>query len=370
MEICSRHTFTLVLALVFTSLGFLIELAVGFRSHSLTLVADSYHLLHRSLGRGVHLAADRMALWSPRSNTYGWIRLEVTGVLVTAVLLIALCFTVVAEALERLVHTHVMEDPVIVMVVAGTGLLVKVVGLLSNEASQSSCHGNKQENMKSHVQMNNIFTSRDTDLSEECSQSDGPNTIEVILPQNPKQGPRRSTTNLLLQLLWDLVTSGLVVASALVVYVVEDGNFWVDPVLSVILATVFVCQAVPGSRQAALILLQATPQHLLTKDLKSQLQAQVAGVAGVHDLHVWNLSTSCVVATAHIHCQDMVEWSETAQQIQAFFHSHGVHYITIQPEVTENGGEGVTHGCMLECGPDEPCHQFTCCHNRHLGKTT
>lgn len=50
-----------------------------------------------------------------------------------------------------------------------------------------------------------------------------------------------------------------------------------------------------------LLLLQASPPHLNLSDLRGRM-ARVPGVQEVHDLHIWQLSQSVVVASVHVHC--------------------------------------------------------------------
>ncbi len=44
-------------------------------------------------------------------NTFGWARAEVLGALVNAVFLIALCFTILVEALVRMTENEEINDP-------------------------------------------------------------------------------------------------------------------------------------------------------------------------------------------------------------------------------------------------------------------
>ena len=73
----------------------------------------------------------QISKWSSQKNTYGWARAEVLGALVNSVFLVALCFTIFIEALERLFagdeHIH---KPEMMLIVGGLGLVVNIIGLL------------------------------------------------------------------------------------------------------------------------------------------------------------------------------------------------------------------------------------------------
>ena len=71
----------------------------------------------------------QISKWQTEKNTFGWIRAEVLGALVNAVFLVALCFTILVEALKRLVEFEEVNNPKPLLIVGGAGLLVNVIGL-------------------------------------------------------------------------------------------------------------------------------------------------------------------------------------------------------------------------------------------------
>lgn len=76
------------------------------------------------------------------------------GALVNSVFLAALCFTILVEAIERLVRPSPIEEPVTLLVVGGIGLGVNLVGLLLfyNEAhGHGHGHGKEGTNISSET---------------------------------------------------------------------------------------------------------------------------------------------------------------------------------------------------------------------------
>ena len=65
-----------------------------------------------------------------RKNTYGWVRAEVLGALVNSVFLVALCFTIFVEAIQRLTHTNTIEKVDSMIFVGVAGLVVNIIGLI------------------------------------------------------------------------------------------------------------------------------------------------------------------------------------------------------------------------------------------------
>ena len=51
------------------------------------------------------------------------------GALVNAVFLMALCFTIIVESVQRFIVIEEIEDPILILIVGGIGLLINGVGL-------------------------------------------------------------------------------------------------------------------------------------------------------------------------------------------------------------------------------------------------
>ena len=127
----ANRAFRLKLLLGIDTSLFVLELVVGMLSGSLALMADAFHMVSRcahicpmpwlAFGRGVvadatqqlndvislvvALQALKLAENSTSSSkySYGWQRAEVLGALINGVFLLALCFSIGLEAVNRLV---------------------------------------------------------------------------------------------------------------------------------------------------------------------------------------------------------------------------------------------------------------------------
>lgn len=67
---------------------------------------------------------------SSKNNTFGWARAEVLGAMVNAVFLVALCFTIFVEAVQRIVEPESITDSRLLLIVGCLGLGVNLIGLL------------------------------------------------------------------------------------------------------------------------------------------------------------------------------------------------------------------------------------------------
>ncbi|GBP43700.1 hypothetical protein EVAR_30534_1 [Eumeta japonica] len=117
---------------------FVIELVVGYVTNSMALVADSFHMLSDVAALVVAFLSVKMSPKKWSKNTFGWARAEVLGALVNAVFLVALCFSIVVEAMKRFTKEHEIHEPELLVAVGTLGLLVNIVGLFLFHVFDSS----------------------------------------------------------------------------------------------------------------------------------------------------------------------------------------------------------------------------------------
>jgi len=82
-----------------------------------------------------------MSKKTSRQNTFGWARAEVLGALVNSVFLVALCFTIFVEAIERLSHAHDVQHVDTLIYVGIAGLVINLVGLAMFSGHHGHSHG-------------------------------------------------------------------------------------------------------------------------------------------------------------------------------------------------------------------------------------
>ncbi|EUC66774.1 zinc/cadmium resistance protein [Rhizoctonia solani AG-3 Rhs1AP] len=116
--------------LVIDTAFFFVELIVGYAVGSLALVADSFHMLNDVLSLVVALYAIKLsASGASAKYSYGWHRAEILAALVNGVFLLALCFSIFMEAIERFFSTPEISNPKLVVIVGSLGLASNLLGL-------------------------------------------------------------------------------------------------------------------------------------------------------------------------------------------------------------------------------------------------
>lgn len=139
------------------------------------------------------------------------------------------------------------------------------------------------------------------------------------------------------------------------------GPCWVlylDPTLCIIMVSILLYTTYPLLKESALILLQTVPKQINMHRLNERLLS-LDGVLAIHELHIWQLAGSRIIATAHIKCHDPTSYMEVAKRIKDFFHNEGIHATTIQPEFVTFSSESRDSLCELSCRTQ--CAPKLCC---------
>lgn len=139
------------------------------------------------------------------------------------------------------------------------------------------------------------------------------------------------------------------------------GPCWVlylDPTLCIIMVSILLYTTYPLLKESALILLQTVPKQINMHRLNERLLS-LDGVLAIHELHIWQLAGSRIIATAHIKCHDPTSYMEVAKRIKDFFHDEGIHATTIQPEFVTFSSESRDSLCELSCRTQ--CAPKLCC---------
>ena len=221
------------------------ELAGGLWTNSLALVTDAMHMF-TDVGA---LALTWFALWigsrpaSPQ-KTYGYYRAEILAAFVNGVVLCAVVAFVLVEAWRRL------HDP---PAVAGGGMLaVAVAGFVVNAVVAMRLHAHR------HTSLN--------------------------------------LRGAYLHVVSDLLGSVGAVVAALVI--LTTGWTVADAVASVAIAALILRGVWTLVGEAIDVLMEGVPRHVELAAVQAALEA-IDGIAEVHDLHVWTLTTGRHALSAH-----------------------------------------------------------------------
>lgn len=242
----ARHRRPLAIAFGLTAGYMLVEVVAGLAFDSLALLSDAGHMLTDVIGIGLALAAIQFAS-SKRdaSHTYGLYRLEVLAALLNAILLFGVAAYVLYEAINR--FSEPPDVPGLPL------LLVATVGLGLNFVSFRLLRAGAKESL--------------------------------------------NVRGAFLEVLSDMLGSlGVVVAG---VILITTGWPYADPIVGAGIGLFILPRAFRLGREALRILLELAPPGLEVPEVERRL-AGVPGVAAVHDLHVWTLTSGMTAASCHL----------------------------------------------------------------------
>jgi cobalt-zinc-cadmium efflux system protein len=263
-----------------------VEILGGILTGSLSLLSDAGHMATDALGLGMAwaaiAAADRAEAGDHR--TFGLYRLEILAALANAVLLAAVAGYVLLEAFQRLRDPAEIQTGAMI-VIAGAGLAVNLVSFRLLQAGADEALTVKAAHM------------------------------EVVA---------------------DLAGSVGALGAGLIVRI--TGWSWVDALVGAGVGLFILPRAWQLGRSALRVLIQAAPDHVDPVRLRADLES-LEGVVEVHDLHVWTLTSSMDVATAHIVTREGMDIHPILDRARELLDArYGIHHATLQVEPETHRG--------------------------------
>jgi len=245
MELVTDQGAALKRALALTCLVLVVELAGGLISHSLALLSDAGHVFTDVFALGLAwFAVEQARRPADRRRSYGYQRVSILAALVNSVALIVIVIAIAAEAVRRLANPQPVQGAVVI-VAALVGIAINLYVLFG---------------LRGHGKNLNLRAA-------------------------------------LLHVTGDIGASvGVVVAGAVILL---TGWLYIDPILSLGIAALIAFGAWRIVRETVNLLLEGTPSEVNLGDVTSEI-AGTEHVIGVHDLHVWALSSEQTALSVHV----------------------------------------------------------------------
>ncbi|PHH67080.1 hypothetical protein CDD81_4475 [Ophiocordyceps australis] len=151
--------------LVIDTAFFLLELISGLLAHSLALTADAFHMLNDIISLVIGLWAVVAAQKETTDAfTFGWVRAEILGAFFNAVFLIALCVSILLEALTRFIEPPEINNPRLILIVGCAGLVSNLLGFVVLGGHGHS-HGNDDDHA-GHDHGGHSHSNQEADLEQ------------------------------------------------------------------------------------------------------------------------------------------------------------------------------------------------------------
>ncbi len=241
-----RDRSSLRAALAITASFLAIEIAGGLWTGSLALLADAGHLATDVAGLALALFALRLAERAPTPDkTFGWLRTEILAALANGIALTLTALLIAFEAMQRIaMPPDVAARPM---------FWIAVAGLVANLVSAVLLHRGSRESLNVHAAFLHVV-------------ADALGSVGAIL-------------------------------AALAI----EAFGWrlADPIVAFAIAALVLGSAVRLVRSSVDVLMESAPRHIDVSRLANEMRA-LPGAVGVHDLHVWTLTSGYHAVSAHV----------------------------------------------------------------------
>lgn len=267
------------------------EAVGGWLTNSLALLADAGHMLTDvaalSLTLGAIWFAERPA---NEKKTYGYYRIEILAALINGIALLLISLWVIYEAFERWQNPPEIKGLDMMLVAIG--------GLIVNIISAALLHSDHKHDLNMHGAW--------------------------------------------LHVIGDALGSVTAIIAGALIY--AFGWTWADAVCSVLISLIIIAGSWNLMRDSVNILLEGTPRHIDISAVERTI-LETAGVSGVHDLHVWTITSGMEALSAHVRHTAEFPPHELLKSLRKRLHDEfGIDHLTIQMETPEFEDEDL-HFC-------------------------
>ena len=279
------------LALGLTVGVLVIELAGGLVSHSLALLSDAGHVMTDVFALGLAwFAVEQAKRPADRKRSYGYLRVGILAPFINGLVLTAIVAAIAVEAVRRLLAPESVQGWLVIATALGAIAINAFVLLTLRGASRSL-------NLRAAV----------------------------------------------LHVTGDVAASaGVVVAGAVILL---TGWLYIDPLLSLAIAALIAFGAFRIIRETANLLMEGTPREIDLAEVTRQI-TRTPRVTGVHDLHVWSLSSNETALSCHVVVGD-ISLGDAEHVVRDLEHrlcdGFAIGHTTIQVESCHPCGE-IHHG--------------------------
>src|SRR5262245_21187683 len=266
-----------------------VQFFYGIVAHSVALLADAGHNFGDALGLVIAWGAHVLARLNPTARyTYGFRSASILAALLNGVILLVATGAIASEAIGRFFEPSEVAG-MTVMIVAAVGILINGLAAWHLMSGQ-----------KSDLNIRGAFLHMVADAA---------------------------------------VSLGVVIAGGLILL---TGWNWLDPAVSIAISFVIVWGTWSLLREAINHSLDAVPAEIDPKQVATFLIG-LPGVKGIHDLHVWAMSTTDTALTCHLVMPGGHPGDAFLQKVcDQLHHKFEIGHPTIQIELADAGA------CKLE----------------------
>lgn len=295
----------LMLTLAITGVMMVVEVAAGLLTNSLALIGDAGHMLTHVVALSVSLAAIIIAARpSSERRTFGLYRTEILAALLNGISVLLISFYIFYEGYRRFLN----PEPI----ATAEMLIVAVAGLAVNLLGAFLLHG------VSHGDLN--------------------------------------IKSAFLHLIGDTISSVGVIAAGGVIML--TGWYVLDPIVAVLIGVVILVWGYQLIRDSMDILLESVPRDVDIPSLVMCARSHDSRIKGIHDVHVWQITSGKYAMTAHVVVDRKMVVGDTTEILKAVKACMSEHFrighVALQFEPEEESHHTDEYSFQAEDGHEHP----------------
>jgi len=257
----------------------LLEVVGGLLTNSLALLSDSFHVLTDLVSLLLAYLSIRLARREANGKfTFGYYRAEIISAAVNGALLLFIALYIFYNAYLRFLNPASINS--------GEMLVISTIGLAAN--------------------------------------------IYVAVRMQGSTGNNLNVRGAYIHVLSDTLSSvGVVVGGAIIAL---TGMTVVDPIISVAIGCFILSNSLPLVKESLMILMESAPKGMDIKRIERDMK-RVEGVEGVHDVHLWSISSDIYALSSHIIVEPDAKINDVVSRVNDMLKErYGIAHTTIQSE--------------------------------------
>ncbi|CAF3645255.1 unnamed protein product [Adineta steineri] len=329
----------LILVLFICIIFMIIEIVGGVLSNSTAVVTDAAHMGIDCASFLISLTAMYLARKRPtRKLSFGYIRAEVLGALLSVLTIWLVTGVLVYMAIERCIYQQFEVKPLEMIIVASCGVVFNIIMFFTLHANMCGTsvphhghshgghhHGHSHSHNDSHDSTSTIINTE-------------PIVADIIVGQVGDQivKHKKPTTNIniraaIIHVIGDFVQSVGVLCAAILIKFKPEYKL-ADPICTFVFSVLVLITTITIMRDIILVLMEGVPSNINYAQVVDDL-LRIPGVRDAHSLHIWSLSLQRTALSVHIAIDSDRDYLTVLSQAQEMLrHEHSIARMTIQVE--------------------------------------
>ncbi|KAK9743235.1 hypothetical protein RND81_03G226400 [Saponaria officinalis] len=333
----------LFIAVALCAVFMTVEVIGGIKANSLAILTDAAHLLSDVAAFAISLFSLWAAGWEATpQQSYGFLRVEILGALVSIQLIWVLAGILVYEAIQRLIYETGDVDGFLMFLVSAFGLVVNIIMALvlghdhghahghghGHSHGHDHGHGHGHDHGHGHGHEHHVHKH---DQSEPLLKVTTDSHEHKVNGGNEKKRRNINVQGAYLHVLGDSIQSiGVMIGGAVIWYRPE----WkiVDLICTLVFSVLVLGTTIKMLRDILEVLMESTPREIDASKLQEGL-LKMEEVMAIHELHIWAITVGKILLACHVKVNPEADADVVLEKVIDYIRrEYNISHVTIQIE--------------------------------------